>query len=310
MRIVYMGTPDFAVPPLEMLVEAGQDVVLVVTNPDRPQKRGKKVQPSPVKSKAVELGLPVSQPETVKGNTDFFNQVTDASPDLIVVAAYGKILPLDILQIPRFGAINIHASLLPKFRGAAPIHRAIECGETETGITLMYMAEGLDEGDILAVDQTDVGCKNTGQLHDELAVMGGKLLISKLADIESGNIKRTPQDSEKATYASKIEKEDAHIDFSMDGVYIERLIRAMTPFPGAYAFLDDKKMKITEAQVYNKVISGEYGQIVGIDDSGIEVKAGGDSVISIKKLQMPGKKVMDTASFLRGNKLTMGQLMR
>lgn len=309
MKIVYMGTPDFAVPALEMLVDSDQDVKLVVTKPDKAQKRGKKVMASPVKIKAQELGIPVAQPDQVKGNEDFFNQVTNACPDLIVVAAYGKILPLDILNIPAFGAINIHASILPKFRGAAPIHRAVEKGEKETGVTLMYMSEGMDEGDMIAVSRTSVDGKTTGELHDQLAQMGADLLRSKLDDIQSGNIQAVSQDDRMATYAPMIEKEDAHIDFNKRGIEIERLIRAMTPFPGAFSYLDDKKVKIIEAEVLEYKGQGEAGQILNASET-IDIKAGDKSLIRINKLQMPGKKPMETEAFLRGNKLEKGRILR
>ena len=310
MKIVYMGTPDFAVPALEMLVESGHDVSLVVTKPDRPQKRGNKVLSSPVKMKALGLGIPVSQPEQVKGSMDFFNQITDVAPDLIVVAAYGKILPVDILDIPALGSINIHASILPKYRGSAPIHRAIENGESVTGVTLMYMSEGMDEGDIIDTAMTEVDHKNTGQLHDELAKLGAVLLRDRLADIESGQITRIPQDNNNASYASMVEKEDAHVDFSKSGLDIERLVRAMTPFPGAYAMLGEKKMKIVEAKMGTPVHGGIPGEIVKVGDDGIVVKAGDENTVVITKLRMPGKKAMDTASFLRGNKLETGQQLR
>lgn len=305
-----MGTPDFAVPALEMLADSVHRVVLVVTKPDRPAKRGNKVLASPVKLKAEELGVPVSQPEKIKGNKEFFNTITDAAPDLIVVAAYGKILPLDILNIPAFGAINIHASILPRFRGAAPIHRAVMEGEEETGVTLMYMSEGMDEGDIIAVSKTAVDGKNTGELHDELAQMGAELLRSRLDDIEKGNIERIPQNGQKATYAPMIEKEEGHLDFNMEGERLERLVRAMTPFPGAFAFIDDRKMKIIEARSGIARTDGEPGEMLEIKNDGIKVKAGGNSMLIITKLQMPGKKAMDTASFLRGNKLEKGRLLR
>lgn len=310
MKIVYMGTPDFAVPPLEMLARNGQDVCLVVTKPDAPQKRGKKVLASPVKNKAIELGIPVSQPENIKGNLDFFNMIKAMSPDLIVVAAYGKILPVDILNIPPLGSINIHASLLPKFRGAAPIHRSIEAGESETGITLMYMSEGLDEGDIIASLKTDIDSKNTGELHDELAEMGAKLLESKLGDIEENRITRIPQDGELANYAHMLKKEDGHVDFTKDGIIIERLIRAMTPFPGAFALINDKKMKIIKAVIEKHKGNQNPGEIIRVDDEGILVKSGDENAILIKLIQMPGKKAMDVASYLRGNKIETGQILK
>ena len=310
MKIVYMGTPEFAVPALDMLAESEHEVVLVVTKPDRSAKRGKKIISPPVKTRAEQLGIPVLQPEQIKGNHDFFNKVTDAAPDLIVVAAYGKILPLEILNIPRLGSINIHASILPRFRGAAPIQRAIEKGEEETGVTLMYMSEGLDEGDIIAVSKTNICKKNAGDLHQELSFMGAELLKSQLEDIEKGDIRRVPQDDGNATFAPMIDKEDAHIDFNKNGEQIERLIRAMTPFPGAFSILDDRKMKIIQVYLRVSEEQGIPGEILKVNDEGIEVKTGDDSSVVITRLQMPGKKAMDTASFLRGNKLEEGKLLR
>ena len=310
MKIIYMGTPDFAVPTLEMLVDCGHQVSLVVTKPDRPQKRGNKVLFSPVKAKAEELGIPVSQPERIGGNRDFFNQITDEAPDLIVVAAYGKILPVDILDIPALGSINIHASILPKYRGSAPIHRAVQYGEDVTGVTLMYMSEGMDEGDMIDTAVTDIDHKNTGQLHDELSHMGAELLKGRLNDIKDGRIIRTPQDHSRATYAPMVKKEEGHVDFAMSSREAERLIRAMTPFPGAYAMLGGKKMKILEAKSGDPVHNGLPGEIIKANDEGIVVKTGGHSSVVIMKLQMPGKKAMDTASFLRGNKLEPGRQLR
>jgi methionyl-tRNA formyltransferase len=282
----------------------------VVTKADRPKGRGKKVLASPVKLIAQELGLNISQPEQIRDNQEFKDEITAIVPDLIVVAAYGKILPLDILNIPVHGSINIHASILPKFRGAAPIHRAILNGEEETGVTLMCMVEGLDEGDILAVSKTEIDSKNTGQLHDELAVMGAELLMGKLDDIEKDIAERIPQDHSQSTYADMINKEEGRLDFNKGAEELERLVRAMTPFPGAFALLDESKVKIIDAEIGHTDSDQVQGSIIGASDNGIEVKAENNSTLIIKKLQMPGKKAMDVASFLRGNSLEKGRLFR
>jgi len=307
-----MGTPDFAVPALTMLAAAdsGQDVVLVVTKPDKPAKRGKKITSSPVKIKADELGIPTSQPEKINGNSEFFEMITDLAPDLIVVCAYGKILPSDILDIPPFGCINIHASILPEFRGAAPIHRAVLEGVKETGVTLMYMSDGIDEGDMIAFSKTPVGSKNTGELHDELAVLGAELLKANLSCIADGDIVRIAQNSEKVSYAPMIDKKDGHLDFRKKADELERLVRAMTPTPGAFAFVDELKMKVVKAHTGTSQKNEPPGTVINTGDNGIEVKAGGDTSLIITDLQMPGKRVMDAGSFLRGNKLEEGRLLR
>ena len=222
MRIVYMGTPDFAVPALEALHREGHEIVYVVTQPDAVRDRGKKVKFSPVKEKALELGLEVLQPQRVKGNEEFIQQLKDAAPDVIAVAAYGQILPKDVLDIPPMGCINIHGSLLPRFRGAAPIQRSIIAGDEETGITIMYMEEGLDTGDMLAKAATPIGKKTGEQLHDELSVMGAELLVETLPKL--GKITGEKQNDEESNYAPMISKKEGHIDFSMKAEEIERLL--------------------------------------------------------------------------------------
>ena len=299
-----MGTPDFAVPALEALIELDVDVVCVVTQPDRPRGRGHKLSPSPVKEVALRHNIPVLQPENIKNDEDFYLQLSEAAPSLIVVAAYGKILPKRILDIPPCGCVNIHASLLPKFRGAAPIHRAIEAGEEESGISLMYMSEGLDEGDVIATCSVDIRWKNVGELHDILAEKGAKLLVENLTAILEGKANRTEQDPSKATYAAMLSKEDGQIDFSASSKTVIQKVLAMTPFPGAYAFLDDVKVKIicvygfgAKAKYFNESCPGT---IIIVNEERFIV-ATGDGYVEIEKLQMPGGKPMKAYDYLRGH---------
>ena len=234
LKIVYMGTPDFAVPPLKAMAQAGLDVALVVTQPDKARDRGKKVQATPVKAAALEAGFEVDQPERVKNNPEFIQKLKDIAPDIIIVAAYGKILPVELLEIPRLGCINIHASLLPKFRGAAPIQRSIMAGEEKTGVTLMYMEEGLDTGDMIAKAETYIEKKTSDDLHDELSAMGAKLLMEYLPKIASGDIAPEKQDDALACYSPMITKEEGRIDFTKSAFSIECLVRGMPMRPGAY----------------------------------------------------------------------------
>lgn len=297
-----MGTPDFAVPALEMLYQKGYDISLVVTQPDKARDRGKKVQFPPVKEKALEYGIEVLQPEKIKDNKDFIATIKSFSPDLIIVAAYGKILPLEILEIPKFGCINIHASLLPKYRGAAPIQHSIINGENETGITLMYMEEGLDTGDMIASRATNIDKKTGALLHDELAIMGGELLLDKLPEIEKGQQKRVKQDESKATYAPMIFKKDGQVDFSKSPEEIERLIRGLNSWPGAYTTYHDEQLKLWQAEACDMYSDEPYGTVLNVSENGIEVAAGG-RILLIKKLQMPGKKAMEVSEYIKGNKM-------
>jgi len=289
LKTVFMGTPDFAVPGLEALYGSGHEVGYVVTQPDKARDRGKKVQFTPVKEKAIQLGIQVLQPEKIKGNDEFLNVLKEYDPDLIVVAAYGKLLPPEIIHLPRLGCINIHASLLPRWRGAAPMQRAIMAGDENTGITLMYMEEGLDTGDMIAKKSTPILKKTAAELHDEMAELGGELLSEQLPNLESGNIIREKQDDSLATYAEMIFKKAGEIDFSKTPAEIERLIRGMDSWPGAYSCYKGQLMKIWKAEISNKVCGEPYGTIVKVSDNGIEVSAGG-SILIITVIQMPGKK--------------------
>jgi len=310
MKIVYMGTPDFAVPALGSISEAGHEICCVVSQPDSAKGRGKKVAFTPVKKKALELGLHVLQPDTIKNNSDFLAELRKYRPDVIVIAAYGRILRKDILDIPRLGCINIHASLLPRFRGAAPIQRAIIEGDEYTGVTIMMVEEGLDTGDMLAVRKTKVDRKTAAFLHDELAETGAELIVDVLRDIESGSTVRTPQDNSLSTYAPMISKKDGEIDFSMSAAEIERRIRAYDPWPGAYTYYKGELLKIWDADVFERNNieywgrhpGGKPGTVFAASADGIGITAA-EGYLMVKALQLPGKKKMSAGDFLKGNSI-------
>ena len=302
MRIVFMGTPDFAVPALSEIASHGHEIKYVVTQQDKARDRGNKIQFTPVKEMALTLGIEVLQPETIKGNAEFINKIRDSAPDMIVVVAYGKILPKEILDIPKFGCINIHASLLPRWRGAAPIQRAIIEGDEKTGVTIMHMAEGLDTGDMILSESTPIGRKTAEELHKELANMGAKLIISAIEQIEAGTAKRIKQDETLATYANMIFKSDGHLDFTKTPEQIENLIRGVNSWPGAYATYNGEVMKIWEAVPLEKESTEQTGTIIDVSDVGIEVAAGSKTLL-ITEIQMPNKKRMKIKEYLRGNKI-------
>ena len=302
-----MGTPDFAVPALERLHREGHEILFVVTQPDAVRDRGKKVKFSPVKEKALELGLEVRQPQRLRKDAEFLEQLREAAPDVIAVAAYGQILPKEVLDIPPLGCINIHGSLLPRFRGAAPIQRAIIEGDEETGVTIMYMAEGVDTGDMLAKRSTPIDHKTGQQLHDELAVMGADLLAETLPRLKT--LKAEKQDDSKATYAPMISKAEGHIDFSRSPVEIERLIRAFDPWPGTYAMYGDRMMKIWEAEDGGRTSDAPFGTVIGTDADAIEIAAGG-RVLRVTRIQMPGKKRVAVGEYLKGNSIEIGTVLR
>lgn len=308
MRIIYMGTPDFAVNALESLVNAGHEVVACYTQPDKPKGRSKALQPTPVKIKAMEYGIPVYQPVKLRdaGNAE---QIKEYAPDAIVVAAYGQILPESILNIPRYGCINIHASLLPKYRGAAPIERAIIDGEENTGVTTMYMAKGLDTGDIIEQAVVPIEAVDTGEtLTDKLAVTGAELILSTLSKLEDGTARRTVQNDEESCYAAMLSKDMGKIDFTKTASEIERLIRGLQPWPCAFTRIHGKSIKIYGAKVVEAPEGLQPGQITGVTKKSFAIVCG-DGAIQITKLQPEGKKPMDTAAFLAGNKLLDGEMI-
>lgn len=304
MKIVFMGTPSFAVPTLESLAKSKHEVGYVFTQPDKAKDRGKKIQYTEVKEKALELNIPIVQPEKVRGNQEVFELLDNYRPDLIVVAAYGQILPKEILNIPRLGCVNIHGSLLPKYRGAAPIQRAIIEGEEKTGITLMQMAEGLDTGDILAASETEIGRKTFLELHNELSLMGARLLMDCLQDIEEGLIKPIKQDDAKATYAHMLFKKDGLIDFSCNTEAIERQVRGLNPSPGTYTLYKGEPLKIFHVELTGRDNLKEAGTITDVSKRGIEVSAGGGTLL-ITEIQAPNKRRMSVEDFIKGHKIEL-----
>ncbi len=262
-----------------------------------------------MKALAEKLGIPVSQPDSIKNNDEFLERIDRISPDLIVVVAYGKILPKEILDIPKYGCINIHASILPKYRGPAPIQHAILSGDLETGVTLMFMAEGMDTGDMIDTRATLIDKKTAGDLHDELAILGAGMLVDNLHDIELGNIKRIKQDESMATYAPMVFKKDGLIDFNKSAKEIERHIRAMTPWPGAYTYYNGEQMKIISAHPHE---SGDReitaGTISYVDSEGIAINTK-DGLLMVTEIQMPGKRAMEVSEYLKGNKIEIGTVL-
>lgn len=306
LKIVFMGTPDFAVPALEALHESNHRAELVVTQPDRRKGRGRKLAPPPVKAAALEMGYEVVQPESIK-TVEFADRMKSVAPDLYVVVAYGHILTREILDIPKKGAVNIHASILPKYRGAAPIQRAVISGEKETGVTIMYLDEGMDTGDILAVEKTEISNRDTaGTLHDRLAVVGAKLLISTLDELAEGTAGPLPQDHSLATYAPPLKKDDGRIDWKKPAEEIETLIRGVTPWPGAFTFHGEKRLKIFRAKVLHSDAGAPAGTVVRGFDGELRVAAG-EGCLGIEEIQGPSGKRLPIEDFLRGYPLTHGE---
>lgn len=319
MKVIFMGTPDFAVPSLTALKESGCEIGYVLTQPDKVRNRGKKVSFTPVKEKALEYGIEVLQPVKVRGNAELMEQMKEYAPDLMVVAAYGQILPQEVLDIPKLGCINVHASLLPRFRGAAPIQHSIIEGDEETGVTIMKVEEALDAGNMLAKASTPTAGKTGGQLHDELAQLGADLLKDFVLELqermqqdqtEGGNImpEGESQDESLATYASMIFKEDGKADFSMDAEVLERRIRALDPWPGVYTYYDGKQMKLWEACVLPDDAAEPPGTVIRVSNEGIDVQTG-NGILRVTRIQMPGKKRVAVKDYLLGNKITEGVVL-
>jgi len=297
-----MGTPRFAVSALSAIAESGRRVEYVVTRQDKARDRGNKVQYTPVKETAMGLGIEVLQPASLENGTYEAEKIAACAPDMIVVAAFGMILPAHILNLPKYGCINIHASLLPRWRGAAPIQRAIMAGDERTGISIMRMDEGLDTGDVIMGESTEIDGKNTSALHDELAEMGARLIIKAITAIENGDCTGTAQDGSLATYAQMIRKEDGLLDFTVDPRSLERLIRGLDPRPGAYTLYQGEMMKIWAAAPLDEKNPYAAGTITGVSDTGIEVSAGGKTLL-VTEIQMPGRKRVKIIEFLKGNKI-------
>ena len=309
MKIVYMGTPDFAVPALETIRAQGWDVPLVITKPDRPASRGHKMQQCDVKRKALELGLVVESPERVRNNPELVETLRGIAPDFIVVAAYGKILPKEILDVPKYGCVNIHGSLLPKYRGAAPIQRSVVNGDSESGVTIMYMAEECDAGDILAQQAVSIEGKTSEEVFEELSVLGAELLAESLPKIISGELQGIPQDASQATYTAMIRKEEGLIDWTRSAKALESHVLGMYSWPIAYTLLDGEIFKIHKAAATAKKTPAAPGTVVSAGRDGIGAACGDGHILMIQKVQLPGKKAMDASAFLLGHTVEIGTVL-
>jgi methionyl-tRNA formyltransferase len=311
MNIIYMGTPEFAVAPLRALVEAGHKIQMVISQPDRPRDRGKKIQPTPVAAAAAELGLPLLQPASIKNDVELEARLRTLSPDVIIVVAYGKLLPVSYLSLPRYGCVNIHGSLLPRHRGAAPVQHSILAGDEETGVTLMYLSEGMDEGDMIVSRATKIETKSAGELLQELSHLGASLLTDTLPAIEQGTAARSPQDPALATYAPMLTKQDGHVEFKKGAVHAERQIRAMDPWPGAFVYYKEDRMKLLKAIVLPETGKGDKtpGQILSVSDAGLDIQTS-SGILRVTKIQMPGKRPMEVSDHLKGNQFEINCVLR
>jgi methionyl-tRNA formyltransferase len=307
-NVIFMGTPDFAVPSLKALKEFGCNVSLVVTQPDKPKGRGRKLSPPAVKAAAIELDLPVIQPVSVKTD-DFYNQISDIAPDLLVVVAFGHVLPKRILEIPTYGAINVHASLLPKYRGPAPIQWAIINGDAETGVTTMLMDKGLDTGEMLLTIKTPITPDDTSEtLHDRLAIDGAAVLKDTLKGLENQSIRPLSQQHALATYAPMLFKKDGRIDWSLSAKKIEQFIRGMTPWPGAFTYDGEKRLKIFKARIKSVNTSEKPGTVIKGFSNELRV-ATGDGALSIIEIQGSSGKRLKISDFLRGSQVPAGTVL-
>ena len=303
LKIVFMGTPDFAVPCLKTLNE-NYEVIAVITQPDRPKGRGQKLTPSPIKEYALEHNLTVLQPEKIK-TSETEEQLKKLAPDLIVVVAFGQILSKAILDIPQLGCINVHASLLPKYRGAAPIHWSIINGETKTGITTMYMDVGLDTGDMILKEEVSISAKmNTGELHDTLMNIGAKTLLQTIKQITEGSVVRNKQNDAKASYAPLLTKELERINWLLPAQEIYNLVRGLNPWPVAFSIFKGKKLKIWQTKVIDNVTIGEIGTVLSLTETGFTVQTG-KGILEILELQPESKRKMTAKDFVCGNQISI-----
>ena len=310
MKILFMGTPDFALFSLRALVEAGEDIIGVVTQPDKPKGRGYTLTPPPVKVYAMEKGIPVYQPNTLRGE-EFAELLEELSPDLIIVVAYGKILPANVLEFPKYGCINVHGSILPAYRGAAPMQRAIMEGQTETGITTQMMADGIDTGDILLISKVAIQENdNFETMHDKLGECGANTLLETLKELRAGTLTRTKQDDSLATYAAKIEKSDCLIDFTKSANEVHNQIRGLSPIPLAFTYTPDGKMlKVTATEIAKREGTlALAGTVLSLNGGKIEVACGVGSV-SILSVLPEGKKRMAADDFINGRKIAVGDVL-
>lgn len=307
MKIIFMGTPDFAAESLKAIYEAGHEILSVVTNPDRPKGRGMKLIATPVKQYAQEKEIKIYQPQKVKGNTEFIEEIKSQKPDVICVVAYGKILPNEILEIPKYGCINVHASLLPKYRGAAPIQWAVLNGDKTTGVTTMYMDTGMDTGDMILKEEVQIGeYETTGELWERLSKIGAKLLVKTLKEIESGTVKREKQGTDY-TMAPMLEKSMAQIDWeNQTAEQIKNLVRGLNPIMGAYTYVNDKKIKFWKVElkpITEEIAKKENGTVILADcKKGLEFKAK-DGIIKVIEIQGENGKRMKAEDYLRGNSI-------
>ena len=309
MKILFMGTPEISATVLKTLIGDGHNVVAVVTREDKPRRRGNVMMPTATKVAAQENGIPVYEPKTLRDD-EFASLLHDIDPEIIVVVAYGKILPESVLSYPKYGCVNLHVSLLPKYRGAAPMQRAIMEGESETGVTGMYMDVGLDTGDIISVSKFPIGWEDDFEsIHDRSAEIGGKLLSETLREIESGRAARTPQNHALATYAAKIEREDCKLDFTKSAKQLDFNIRGVTPIPGAFAYLNGKMLKITKAKVVPG--SGCAGEVIATDGNGDGsfTVACGEGALKVLSGVPEGKGRMSAGDFVRGRKIAKGDVL-
>lgn len=308
MKVIFMGTPDFSVGTLEALVEAGHEVVLAVTQPDKPKGRGKEMQFTPVKECALRYSIPVYQPRRVR-EPECIEELRKYQADIMVVVAFGQILPKEILEMTPYGCVNVHASLLPKYRGAAPIQWSIIDGEEVTGVTTMQMDEGLDTGDMLLETEIPMDAKETGgSLHDKLAEAGARLCVETLKALEEKTVTPIPQGETTTAYARMLDKQLGEIDWNKDAKAIERLIRGLSPWPSAYTNWNEKVMKIWSAEVSEGTTDEEPGSIVKVEKDAFFVQTG-EGLIKVCELQIPGKKRMDAGAFMRGYQIKEGEVL-
>ncbi|NLY82705.1 MAG: methionyl-tRNA formyltransferase [Clostridiales bacterium] len=303
MRIVFMGTPDFAEVSLKELIKSKHEILCVVTQPDRKRNRGK-ITYSDVKNLAIKHDIKVLQPERLKGNQDFLDELKEMEPDLIVVVAFGQILPKEILELPKYDCINVHGSILPKLRGASPIHHAILNGEEKTGVSIMKMEQGLDSGPVYSAKETYVNDKDIAYLYEELALMGAKLLIETIEKIEKREIEPRKQNDSLSTYAPTIKKSDGKVDFNDNAVNINRKIKAFSVWPGAFSKVDGKTYKFYQATAIDQENDAENGTIISADNY-IDIKCG-KGIIRITEIQAEGKRRMPVSEFTKGNALKPG----
>ena len=307
MRIIFMGTPDFSVGTLEALVEAGHEVCLVVTQPDKPKGRGKEMQYTPVKEAALKHGIEVYQPRRIR-EAECVEKLRQYNADIMVVIAFGQIIPKEILEMVPYGCVNVHASLLPKYRGAAPIQWSIIDGEAVTGVTTMQMDEGLDTGDMLLKTEVPITAEETGEsLHDKLAKAGAALCVETLAKLQEGSIVPEKQGESPTAYAKMLDKKLGNIDWTKSAVEIERLVRGLNSWPSAYTYRNKKVVKIWKASVTDENSSEQAGTVVKVEKDGFYVQTG-NGLLKVLELQIPGKKRMDAGAFLRGYTIEPGEV--